>query len=418
MISQLPNPLTSSEPAKPRLGGWNRPVIRRNLQLVFEGGPEGQRRAALLFLLSVAPISIAVGAVLSHHNRIPVTLLRIAILAAAITWLMVRPVFHTRGWAGLLILITAANVTSQLAAGANHNGVLALNGLGVYVLVCIAFESMLVVVAGSLFTAGYAAVQLHFYPIGDAAAATVMYIIVLAVAALVVHGTALYLRDSLRRTAELHAEMEQTAEQERARIAGGLHDDTIQVLTAAGLRLDALTRRLEADRDPDAAANARDVRELIRHALDRTRRLTFELHPPQLEQQGLRPTIEALGRQTEAESSFSVTVSVDSARFPRGVEQLAYRTIKELLTNASKHSQAQHVTIEVLAHEEELRCVVEDDGRGFAADSLADARRGFHIGLDAATARVRSAGGEFEIASVSGRGTRASFTLPTNAGGD
>ena len=113
-----------------------------------------------------------------------------------------------------------------------------------------------------------------------------------------------------------------------------------------------------------------------------------------------------------------MTVSVDSARFPRGVEQLAYRTIKELLTNAAKHSQAQHVTIEVLAHEEELRCVVEDDGRGFAADSLADARRGFHIGLDAATARVRSAGGEFEIASVSGRGTRASFTLPTNAGGD
>ena len=36
---------------------------------------------------------------------------------------------------------------------------------------------------------------------------------------------------------------------------------------------------------------------------------------------------------------------------------------------------------------------VEDDGRGFDADAVATARGGFHIGLEAAAERVKSAGG-------------------------
>lgn len=401
----------------PRALGWHHPVIRRNLQLVFEGGPEGQRRAALLLLVSVAPISIAVGAILSQHNRLMITLVRTALLGIAIAWLLLRPTVRTREWAGLIGLITVANVTSQLASGASHSGVLALNGLGVFVLVCVAFESTLVVVTACLFSGGYAIVQLHYYPVGDALASILMYVVVLAIAALVVHGTALYLRESLRRTAELHTEMDQTAEQERARIAGELHDDTIQVLTAVGLRLDEIIRRTEADQNSGAAAPTREVREMIRHALDRTRRLTFELYPPQLDSYGLRPALESLARQIEQEAPFTVAVTVGSGRYPRGVEQLAYRTIKELLTNASKHSQANHVTVEVTAGSDAVSFVVADDGRGFDARAIADARREFHIGLDAAADRVHSAGGRLEITSAPAKGTRVSFTLPVEAGG-
>jgi signal transduction histidine kinase len=392
-------------------------MIRRNLQLVFEGGLEGQRRAALLFLVSVAPISITVGAVLSPHNRLWVALVRVALLGVVIAWLLFRPAFRTRDWTGLLAIITVANVSSQLASGASHSGVLALNGLGVFVLVCVAFESRLVVITACLFVGGYAIVQQHFYPTIDALAAILMYAVVLAVAALVVHGTALYLRDSLRRTAELHAEMDKTAEQERARIAGELHDDTIQVLTAAGLRLDELVRRAETEQGAGSEAPIREIREMIRHALDRTRKLTFELYPPQLDRYGLRPALEALGRKVENEAEFTVAISVGSTRYPRGVEQLAYRTIKELLTNATKHSQAQHVTVAVTAERDVISCVVEDDGRGFDARAIADARLGLHMGLDSAVDRVRSAGGELEITSAPAQGTRASFSLPIDNGG-
>jgi signal transduction histidine kinase len=317
----------------------------------------------------------------------------------------------------LLIVVTAGNLTAQLAAGVSHHGIFALNSLGIFMLVCIVLETQLVAIAAALITTAYAAAQLHFFSTGDAALATVMFVVELSLVAVIVHGTALYLRESLRRMGELHAEMDQTAEQERARIAGELHDDTIQVLTAAGLRLDELVRRTEAEQGAGSGAPIREIRELIRHSLDRTRKLTFELYPPQLDQYGLRPALEALGRQVENEAAFTVAVSVGSTRFPRGIEQLAYRTIKELLTNASKHSQAKHVTVAVTAGSDSINCVVEDDGRGFDAHAIAAAHRGFHIGLDAAADRVRSAGGEFEITSASARGTRASFNLPIDNGG-
>jgi signal transduction histidine kinase len=395
--------------------GRRYPSVRGHLQSVFEGGPAGQRRAALLFFIWVAPVALVVAAVLSTDHRLSATLIRAVAFAAAIGWLLMRPAFRFGEWVLLLALLTVGNVTAQLSTGAAHSGVFALNILGVFALVCIVLQSRLVVIAALLFTAGYVAVQLHFSSREDAAAATAMFAIVLWVIAVVVHGTALYLRESLRRMSELHAEMDQTAEQKRARIAGELHDDTIQVLTAAGLRLDELVRR-EADQGTGSEAPVREVREMIRHALDRTRKLTFELYPPQLDQYGLRPALEALGRQAENEAAFTVAVSVGSTRFPRGVEQLAYRTIKELLANATKHSQAQHVTVAVTTGSDAISCVVEDDGLGFDARAIDDARRGFHMGLDSAADRVRSAGGELEITSEPARGTRASFSLPIDNG--
>ncbi len=64
-----------------------------------------------------------------------------------------------------------------------------------------------------------------------------------------------------------------------------------------------------------------------------------------------------------------------------------------------------------------VSCVVADNGRGFDAAAVSDARRDFHIGLDAAADRVRSAGGSLEITSGPGEGTRASFTLPIDSAG-
>ena len=401
----------------PHILGQRYPWVRRHLQSVFEGGPAGQRRAALLFFFWIAPFSLVVGAVLSSEHRLAATLIRALAVVALVFWLSIRPALRSGEWVLLLIVVTAGNLTAQLATGVSHHGVFALNSLGIFMLVCIVLETQLVAIAGALITTAYAAAQLHFFSTSDAALATVMFLVELLLMAVIIHGTALYLRESLRRMGELHAEMDQTAEQERARIAGELHDDTIQVLTAAGLRLDEVVRRTEADQGAGSEAPIREIREMIRHALDRTRKLTFELYPPQLDQYGLRPALEALGRQAENEAEFTVAISVGSTRFPRRVEQLAYRTIKELLTNATKHSQAQHVTVAVTTGTDAISCVVEDDGRGFDARAIDDARRGFHMGLDSAADRVRSAGGELEITSGPARGTRASFSLPIDNGG-
>jgi signal transduction histidine kinase len=390
--------------------------LRLQLQSVFEGGPAGRKRAALLFLLWVAPVSTVVATVLSDTDK-AVLALRLVVLAVLISWLMVRKALHTVEWALLLALLAAVNVTTQLSAGAPHSGVLALNGLGVFAMVCIAFDTSLVVIAAALFMAGYTIVQFRFYPWDDAAAATVMYLVVLGVVAVVVHGTALYLRDSLRRVGELNREMGRTAERERSRIAGELHDDTIQVLTAAGLRLDALAHALERGGGEGDARSAAEIGDIVREAVERTRRLSFDLYPPQLDQGGLGPALTALATQLEAQTTIDVTVSANHARLPPDVERLAYRTIKELVTNAGKHSGATRVTVAVSCDDARVTGLVEDDGRGFDAAAIDDARRGFHIGLTTAADRVRLAGGRLDVSSAPDRGTSATFTLPIAGNG-
>ncbi len=236
MIVTLSKTHTQQDERLPQMPGWQHPIIRRYLEQVFEGGPMGQRRAVILFFVTVAPVAVVIGAMLSSEHRISVTLVRGAAVLAVVCWLLVRSTPLFGEWLLLLVALTLANLTAQIAVGSGHSGVFALNLMGIFALVCLVFETRLVVAGGALFTASYAVAQLHFFSTGDAAAATCMFAIIVLLMALLIHGTALYLRESLRTAGELHAQMDETAERERARIAGELHDDTIQVLSAAGMR--------------------------------------------------------------------------------------------------------------------------------------------------------------------------------------
>jgi signal transduction histidine kinase len=383
-------------------------ALRNNLQSVFEGGSHARRNAVLLFLVTVAPAAIALTGILAGTDGLPVTSVRVAALAAAICWLRAHRRVRFREWAALLAGASAVNAAAQLAAGPNHTIVAELNSLCLFALICVAFETPLVIFAGALFASALAAVQFHFFSPGPAATVTLEYVIVIIVMGAVVHGTAVFLRDALRRTSELHAQMARAAVQERARIATALHDDTIQVLTAASVRLDALAREVR----PGSRATASDVGDLVRHALESTRRLSFDLYPSQLDREGLCPALEALARQIESDSPVKLSVRVSSERFPTRIEQVTYRTVKELLSNVSKHAQADHATVEIQRRVDTVSCVVSDDGRGFDEKARADARRACHIGLDAAVERARSAGGNLELTSELGHGTRALLTLP------
>ncbi|HET7428972.1 MAG TPA: ATP-binding protein [Gaiellales bacterium] len=395
---------------------FGRLPLEGTLRSVFEGGAEGRRRAVLLFLLMVGVPAVTVTAVVSSHDRVAVTAGRFASLMLIGIWLLVRRAPSPAEWAVLFLGLILGNAAAQLSAGPTHAGVFALNALGVFALICVAFEAWAVVFTAVAYSAAYAVVQFHFYSGGVALAATLMFAIIMLVMGVTVYGTSLYLRTALRRTQFLHLQMDRTAEQERARIAGELHDDTIQVLTAAALRLDDIGRRLDASGSPDSA-QLRSVRHMLGQALERTRRLTFELYPATLDQRGLEPSLQVLAHQASADGSFDVQLVVDADGLPGPVAQLAYRTIKELLANAGKHADASRVEIAVRANEHVLAAEVVDNGRGFAQHQLVDARNCFHLGLAATRDRVQAAGGTFDLASAPGKGTRAWFTLPLEPAG-
>src|SRR5439155_7304324 len=78
-------------------------------------------------------------------------------------------------------------------------------------------------------------------------------------------------------------------ERERAQIASDIHDDSVQVITAVGLRLHALRRQLS---DPKQLALMDRLDQTVSDAVARLRRLMFDLRPPALERDGLATAVE------------------------------------------------------------------------------------------------------------------------------
>jgi len=210
---------------------------------------------------------------------------------------------------------------------------------------------------------------------------------------------------------EIIAAMLRAEEAERARIATSLHDDTIQVMTASLLAIDRVLKRQGVDEDLSSAL--RRARGTIEQATERTRRLTFELRPAVLHEQGMAPAISAMVGNVAEELGATASVNVPDRRFDWSVEELVYRTVQEAVANVRKHSQAANVLVTVAHRRDRLTGVVADDGKGFdLAEVAARQSRLLHIGLETMVERVRMAGGEVDVDSAPGRGTRVSFDVP------
>ncbi len=384
------------------------------LRTAFEGGPASRRRVVLLAFATLGPISTLAAAVLTDGSHLQRLGVRLAILAVALGWLWLRKEPARAEWLALWTLMIAAWVAVQLAVGPAYNSVFAINGVAFLTLVCLVFDTFIIAYVCALGIAGYGAAAFIQHPFDKALVMVMMMAVGETLLAVIVHGTAAYLRDSLRSVGVLHTRMVQAADRERARISGELHDDTVQVLTAIGLRMDTLINRLDRGEVERSTAAARELRVLVGEATDRTRRLSFNLYPPQLDHRGLGPALDALGDEIARDAELAVYVSAPVDRYPLEVERLAYRTIRELLLNAHKHADASRVLVVVAPDVENdaVRCEVRDDGRGFDAREVAAARADFHTGLDAAASRIRVCGGDFEITSRPFRGTTASFSIP------
>jgi PAS domain S-box-containing protein len=220
------------------------------------------------------------------------------------------------------------------------------------------------------------------------------------------------LRESERKRVDVLARMLRAEDEERARIAADLHDDTIQVLTGSLLSIDRVLRaaRQSGTGVPTALT---DARMLLASTLDRTRRLMFEIRPPLLESHGLGHAVGELLDQTRRDMGIQVAAAIDVARLSPSVESLVYRTVQELVANARKHAHATRLEVSLAAADGRLRGVVGDDGRGFDMARARDRSvMRLHLGLQAVAERLRLAGGDFSIESRPGVGTTAHFGLP------
>jgi signal transduction histidine kinase len=197
------------------------------------------------------------------------------------------------------------------------------------------------------------------------------------------------------------ARLVEAADQARRRIERDLHDGAQQRLVAAALELTALGRRLE--RDPASAREALDrAREHLDAGLKELRDLARGIHPAVLTDRGLEAAVEALVRR----SPVPVELRVDlPQRLDPPIEAAAYFLVSEALTNVAKYARASATRVELECGDGSLAVSIADDGVGGAAPEGGSGLRGL---ID----RVEAIGGDLQIDSPSGKGTRVRARLP------
>ncbi|MDD3554325.1 MAG: ATP-binding protein [Deltaproteobacteria bacterium] len=198
-------------------------------------------------------------------------------------------------------------------------------------------------------------------------------------------------------------------EEERKRIACELHDQTAQSLAFLMLEL----RILEQAQD-QAAINASigRLRQALTQELNSIRNMAMELRPLVLDDMGVSAAIESYVRRFEEGYGMKIDLYLDGfdgIHLPFYVEIALYRIVQEAMLNVVRHAAASNVTVIIERIENEIRGVVEDNGRGFDVSSLAATHR---FGIYGMKERAQLLGGSLSVESEPGQGTMVSFVIP------
>ena len=214
-----------------------------------------------------------------------------------------------------------------------------------------------------------------------------------------------------RERQELLVHLVRAQEAERVRIAADIHDDSIQAMAAAALRLQQLRKRLSTETEVEALDK---LEEAFQGALTRLRHLMFNLRPLALERSGLAAALQAQLEQFQSEASLRFELADHlTAEPPPETRVILYRIAMEALVNVRKHARADLVLVRLENTDGGWRVQIDDDGSGFTPADNGSAPG--HLGLTAMRERAQIAGGWWKLESRPGAGTSVSFWLPVVA---
>jgi PAS domain S-box-containing protein len=217
------------------------------------------------------------------------------------------------------------------------------------------------------------------------------------------------------RLRDLSSQLITAQEQERRHIARELHDETGQSLTV--IRMHLMDMRRGA---PGAIERLSDCVEVVDGAIAQIRGMALNLRPTMLDDLGLGDALQwALDQQSKAAGwTTAFEADGDFLALPADLQTACFRIGQEALTNAARHAQASEVSVEVRIIGQVLELTVSDDGVGFdLARYSSPEERKRHFGLISMSERASLAGGDLDIQTAPGAGTRvrASFPLPSLA---
>lgn len=205
-------------------------------------------------------------------------------------------------------------------------------------------------------------------------------------------------------------------EEERQRIAEELHDSTAQHLVAASLNLMGLRNKFDVR--GEGLEFLERIESSLAEASKELRNLTYLLHPPFLEADGLEETVchyvEGFSRRTGVKARLRIGRGIDA--LPVVLHRPLFRVIQESLANVYRHASASRVCIDMRCMFEHLHLVVRDNGRGMGSSKHSGQRQSepscLGVGIPSIRSRLRQFGGRLVIKSGVRRGTVLHAIVP------
>jgi signal transduction histidine kinase len=215
-------------------------------------------------------------------------------------------------------------------------------------------------------------------------------------------------KEDLRRELLRHTVIAQ--EEERARIARELHDETAQFLTALTLNLATLRSALpKGARLSELLDRLQSLSQQMSQGISR---MVRDLRPAQLDDLGLEPALAYLVDDERRRSGLEISMEVGGSRrrLDPLVETVLFRVAQEALTNVIRHAHADKALLQLEFHPAEAVLRVQDWGVGFDKGEELKPPRGW--GIAGMRERVESVGGELRLESALGRGTLVEAAIP------
>lgn len=159
---------------------------------------------------------------------------------------------------------------------------------------------------------------------------------------------------------------------ERQRLARELHDSVTQAFYAINFCSNAALRSLESGKDAAAAEQIEALQGMAQQGMRDMRSLIFDLHPPELESEGLVGAMQARLNSVEVRSGLGSALFVEGVerRLSLRVEEELFRIAIEALNNSTKHSKAESVVVKVNFIKDGTIVQIIDDGQGFDLATL------------------------------------------------
>jgi two-component system, NarL family, sensor kinase len=214
------------------------------------------------------------------------------------------------------------------------------------------------------------------------------------------------LRRGQREREALLARAIEASEDERRRIARDLHDGVVQDLAGVAYSLAATAEKASVESPVVLAESLRATASQTRQSIRALRSLLVDIYPANLRSAGLEA---ALSDLVSGLSSRGIDARLDyrsELALSETVEALLYRVAQEGLRNVVAHAHAKHAEVSVAAAGPTVSLTVQDDGVGFSAETEIERASGGHFGLGLLADLVREHGGQLEVSSVQGCGTR------------